>query len=75
MNDSPESIEALKTILVTGIAAKIRSFDSQRAAAEAIDIQEATVSRIVNGQTERFSVAALVALAERFGCKINLTVT
>jgi predicted XRE-type DNA-binding protein len=71
-----EQVDQVKLILIEGIAAKIRkSFDSQREAAQKLEYHEGVVSRLCNGNYERFSVEFLVNLAHRLGAAISVQVS
>ena len=70
-----EQVDQVKLILIEGIAKKIREqFDSQREAAAYLECQETVISRLCNGQCERFSIAFLINLAHQLGAQIGLTV-
>lgn len=73
--EQSEQVDAVKLILIEGIAAKIRgAYDSQREAAQALEYHEGVISRLCNGNYQRFSIAFLVDLATRLGATIHLEV-
>jgi predicted XRE-type DNA-binding protein len=71
-----DPVEAVKTIVIAGIAEKIRrQYTTQLEAAEALAIDQGMVSRLCSGKTERFSLPWLVQMADKLGADINITVT
>lgn len=74
--EGSEQVEHIKLILIEGIATKIRAeYDTQRDAAKGLECHEGVISRLVNGNQERFSLPYLIDLAHRLGATISLRVT
>lgn len=70
-----DQVDHVKLILTEGIAAKIRTrYASQREAAAKLEFDVGAVSRLCNGQYERFSLNFLINLATRLGARIGVTV-
>jgi len=70
-----DQVDQVKLILIEGIAQKIRKdYDTQRAAAQALEFHEGVISRLCNGSYERFSIAFLINLAHKLGAQIGITV-
>ena len=71
-----EQVDQVKLILIEGIAAKIRGqYDTQREAAAGLNYHEGVVSRLCNGNYDRFSLAFLIDLAHRLGATISVQVS
>jgi len=71
-----EQVDQVKLILIEGIATKIRAkFETQREAATGLKYHEGVVSRLCNGNYERFSLPFLIDLAHRLGARISVRVT
>lgn len=66
----------MKLVLIEGIAAKIRGqYETQRDAARALNLHEGVISRLCNGQYERFSLAFLIELTHTVGAALSIQVT
>ncbi len=71
-----EQVDQVKLILIEGIAGKIRAkYDTQRDAASGLQFHEGVVSRLCNGNHERFSLPFLIDLAYRLGAQISVRVS
>lgn len=71
-----EQVDHVKLILIEGIAVKIRAqYDTQREAAQALHYHDGVVSRLCNGNYDRFSLAFLIDLAHRVGASITIQVS
>lgn len=71
-----EQVDQVKLILIEGIAVKIRGkYETQRDAAAGLKMHEGVLSRLVNGNSERFSLAFLITLAVKLGCTVNVKVS
>ncbi len=75
MAESMDSVEAVKTIVIAGIAEKIRrQYATQLEAAEALNIDQGMVSRLCSGKTDRFSLPWLINMADKMEIALNVTV-
>lgn len=71
-----EQVDQVKLILIEGIAGKIRKkWDTQREAAEGLKFHEGVISRLCNGNYDRFSLPFLISLAHRMGVTISVQVS
>jgi predicted XRE-type DNA-binding protein len=71
-----EQVDQVKLILIEGIAGKIRAkYDFQRDAAAGLKLHEGVISRLCNGNYDRFSLAFLITLASQLGCSVKIQVT
>jgi len=71
-----EQVDFVKLVLIEGIASKIRTqYESQREAAAGLKYHEGVVSRLCNGNYDRFSLPFLIDLADRLGAKISVQVS
>jgi predicted XRE-type DNA-binding protein len=70
-----EQVDQVKLILIEGIAGKIRAkYETQREAAQGLKYHEGVVSRLCNGNYDRFSLPFLIDLAHRLGAQISVQV-
>jgi predicted XRE-type DNA-binding protein len=69
-------IAEVKKALLGDIQTQIRAlFETQQQAADALDIEQPTVSCLMSGRIERFSINWLVMTATRLGLNIEIGTT
>jgi predicted XRE-type DNA-binding protein len=68
-------VDLVKTVLIAGIAQRIRDrHETQRQAARSLKLHEGVISRLCNGEVERFSLTFLIDLAHALGASISVEV-
>jgi len=68
----PEEAELLrfKSRLLSALASFVAEFDTQAAAAKALDISRPRISEIKNGHLDKFSTDLLLAYCHRAGLRV-----
>lgn len=71
-----DPVDAVKSVFIESIARRIRSqYDSQVHAAAELKIDQAVISKLCGGRTQRFSLAWLITLSDKLGAGIDLKVS
>lgn len=68
-----DPVDAVKAVLIECIATRIRTqYTNQVQAAAQLRIDQAVISKLCSGRTDRFSLAWLITLTDKLGAAIDI---